>query len=168
VLTSNRTRELSDALRRRCLFFWLPYPALAEEVAILHARVPGLADRLAAEIARAMQVFRSLPLQKAPGVAESLDWARALISLHRDHLDAAALEQTLGCVHKVHEDQRPGRARAGRTQPGHRLRVRLGLKAKDLISRQSSVAVARQSLVSSRVGRHSFVGRSVRSLPHGE
>jgi len=106
VLTSNRTRELSDALRRRCLFFWLPYPALADEVAILHARVPGLADRLATEIARAMQVFRSLPLQKAPGVAESLDWARALISLHRDHLDAAALEQTLGCVLKVHEDQR--------------------------------------------------------------
>jgi MoxR-like ATPase len=106
VLTSNRTRELSDALRRRCLFFWLPYPTLTEEIAILHARIPGLADRLATEIARAMQVFRNLSLQKAPGVAESLDWARALISLHRDHLDAAAVEQTLGCVLKVHEDQR--------------------------------------------------------------
>jgi len=106
VLTSNRTRELSDALRRRCLFVWVPYPSLAEEIAILHARIPGLADRLAAEIARAMQVFRTLPLQKAPGVAESLDWARALMSLHRDHLDAAAIEQTLGCVLKVHEDQR--------------------------------------------------------------
>ena len=104
MLTSNRTRELSDALRRRCLFFWLPYPTLAEEIAILHARIPGLAERLAAQIARAMQVFRSLPLQKAPGVAESLDWARALMSLHRDHLDAAAVEQTLGCVLKVHED----------------------------------------------------------------
>ena len=106
VLTSNRTRELSDALRRRCLFFWLPYPTLAEEIAILHARIPGLSDRLAAEIARAMQVFRSLPLQKAPGVAESLDWTRALMSLHRDHLDPAAVEQTLGCVLKVREDQR--------------------------------------------------------------
>jgi MoxR-like ATPase len=106
VLTSNRTRELSDALRRRCLFFWLPYPSLSEEIAILHARIPGLADRLAAEIARAMKIFRTLPLQKAPGVAESLDWARALMTLHRDHLDAAAVAQTLGCVLKVHEDQR--------------------------------------------------------------
>jgi MoxR-like ATPase len=106
VLTSNRTRELSDALRRRCLYFWLPYPTLAEEIAILHARIPGIADRLATEVARAMQVFRGLSLQKVPGVAESLDWARALMSLHRDHLDAAAVQQTLGCVLKVHEDQR--------------------------------------------------------------
>jgi len=105
ILTSNRTRELSDALRRRCLFFWIPYPALDEEIAILHARIPGLSERLAERIARAMQVLRDLPLQKAPGVAESLDWARALISLHRDHLDAEALEQTLGCVLKVREDQ---------------------------------------------------------------
>src|SRR6185437_14428936 len=66
VLTSNRTRELSDALRRRCLFVWLPYPTLAEEIAILHARVPGLAERLADQIARMMQVLRGLPLQKAP------------------------------------------------------------------------------------------------------
>jgi MoxR-like ATPase len=104
VLTSNRTRELSDALRRRCLFFWLPYPTLDEEIAILHARIPGLADRLARQIAEAMQVLRTLPLQKAPGVAESLDWARALVSLHRDHLDRATIEQTLGCVLKVRED----------------------------------------------------------------
>ncbi len=105
ILTSNRTRELSDALRRRCLFFWLPYPSLEDEIAILHARVPGLSERLADQIARSMQVLRALPLQKAPGVAESLDWARALINLHRDHLDAQALEQTLSCVLKVREDQ---------------------------------------------------------------
>ena len=105
ILTSNRTRELSDALRRRCLFFWIPYPSLNEEIAILHARVPGLSERLADQIARAMQVLRGLPLQKAPGVAESLDWARALIDLHRDHLDPATIEQTLACVLKVHEDQ---------------------------------------------------------------
>ena len=104
ILTSNRTREISDALRRRCLFFWIPYPSLAEEIAILHARLPGLSQRLADQIARAMHVFRELPLQKAPGVAESLDWARALMSLHRDHLDAHAVEQTLGCVLKVRED----------------------------------------------------------------
>jgi MoxR-like ATPase len=105
ILTSNRTRELSDALRRRCLFFWIPYPTLDEEIAILQARIPGLAARLAHQIARAMQVFRGLPLQKAPGVAESLDWAAALINLHRDHLDARALSQTLGCVLKVRDDQ---------------------------------------------------------------
>jgi len=105
ILTSNRTRELSDALRRRCLFFWIPYPSLQEEVAILHARIPDLSSRLAAKIAETMQVLRGLPLQKAPGVAESLDWARALVSLHRDHLDRAALERTIGCVLKVREDQ---------------------------------------------------------------
>ena len=105
ILTSNRTRELSDALRRRCLFLWLPYPSLAQEIEILHARVPGLSDRLAQQIARLMQVLRGLPLQKAPGVAESLDWALALMSLHREHLDAPTLEQTLGCVLKVHEDR---------------------------------------------------------------
>src|SRR6185503_12391711 len=73
ILTSNRTRELSDALRRRCLFVWLPYPALDQEIAILHARLPQLPQRLAEQIARAMHVLRGLPLQKAPGVAESLD-----------------------------------------------------------------------------------------------
>jgi MoxR-like ATPase len=104
ILTSNRTRELSDALRRRCLFVWIPYPSVEEEIAILHARIPGLSERLADQIARSMHVFRELPLQKAPGVAETLDWARALVSLHRDHLDRAALEQTLGCVLKVRED----------------------------------------------------------------
>jgi MoxR-like ATPase len=104
ILTSNRTRELSDALRRRCLFFWIPYPTLEEEIAILHARIPGVSERLAEQIARSMQAFRELPLQKAPGVAESLDWARALISLHRDHLDEQAIEQTLGCVLKVRDD----------------------------------------------------------------
>jgi len=104
ILTSNRTRELSDALRRRCLFFWIPYPSLEQEIAILHARIPELSERLAAQIARSMQVLRGLPLQKAPGVAESLDWARAIINLHRDHLDLQVLEQTLGCVLKVRED----------------------------------------------------------------
>jgi MoxR-like ATPase len=105
VLTSNRTRELSDALRRRCLFLWLPYPTLEQEIDILHARVPGLSDRLARQIAAIMQLLRGVSLQKAPGVAESLDWATALMSLHRDHLDAATLEQTLGCVLKIHEDR---------------------------------------------------------------
>ncbi len=105
ILTSNRSRELSDALRRRCLFLWLPYPTLEREIEILRARVPGLSAHLADSIAHVMQVLRDLPLQKAPGVAESLDWALALMSLHRDHLDTRTLEQTLGCVLKVHEDR---------------------------------------------------------------
>jgi MoxR-like ATPase len=96
---------LSDALRRRCLFFWIPYPTLDEEIAILHARIPDLPARLASQIARSVQLLRTLPLQKAPGVAESLDWAQALVQLHRAHLDWKALEQTLGCVLKVREDQ---------------------------------------------------------------
>jgi MoxR-like ATPase len=104
ILTSNRTRELSDALRRRSLFLWLPYPTLEQEIEILHARLPALADQLARQIAQVMQALRALPLQKAPGVAESLDWAMALISLHRDHLDRHVMQQTLGCVLKVHED----------------------------------------------------------------
>jgi MoxR-like ATPase len=104
ILTSNRTRELSDALRRRSLFVWLPYPSLDQEIEILRLRIPGLSERLAERIARFVQTLRGLPLQKAPGVAESLDWARALTTLHRDHLDAHTLEQTLGCVLKVHED----------------------------------------------------------------
>jgi MoxR-like ATPase len=105
ILTSNRTRELSDALRRRCLFFWIPYPSLQEEIAILHARIPDLSSRLAQKIAEAMQVMRGLSLQKPPGVAEALDWARALVSLHREHLDRTTLEQTVACVLKVREDQ---------------------------------------------------------------
>jgi len=104
IITSNRTRELSDALRRRCLFLWLPYPTIEQEIAILHARLPGLSERLAGQIAAVMQTLRSLSLQKAPGVAESLDWAMALMNLHRDHLDMRALAQTVGCVLKVHED----------------------------------------------------------------
>jgi MoxR-like ATPase len=136
ILTSNRTRELSDALRRRCLFFWIPYPTLDEEIAILHARIPGLATRLADQIARAIQVLRGLPLQKAPGVAETLDWAHALIQLHRDHLDWASLQQTLGCVLKVHEDQSVLESHRDRLQPvleetlkpgGHSLDTDFGL-----------------------------------------
>jgi MoxR-like ATPase len=105
IVTSNRTRELSDALRRRCLYLWVPYPSLDQEIEILHARVPGLPARLADQIARVVQALRGWSLQKSPGVAESLDWARALVSLHRDHLDRRTLEQTLGCVLKVHEDR---------------------------------------------------------------
>ena len=117
IVTSNRTRVLSDALRRRCLFLWLPYPSLAQEIEILHARVPGLSAHLADQIARVMQILRTLPLQKAPGVAESLDWAAALLSLHRDHLDGETVERTLSCILKVHEDRAVLEAHAGALEP---------------------------------------------------
>lgn len=117
ILTSNRSRELSDALRRRCLYLWLPYPSLAQEIEILRARIPGLSAQLADRIAHLMQVLRGLPLQKAPGVAESLDWAMALMSLHREHLDARTLEQTLGCVLKVHEDRAVVQERQAALEP---------------------------------------------------
>ncbi|HTD37866.1 MAG TPA: hypothetical protein VK669_10160, partial [Candidatus Limnocylindrales bacterium] len=114
ILTSNRNRELSDALRRRCLYLWLDYPTRAQELAILRARLPGIDVRLADQIARFMEQLRSEPFQKTPGVAESLDWALALIRLHRDAIDAHTLERTMGCILKVRDDWellRAGRAR---------------------------------------------------------
>src|SRR5262249_59640645 len=104
IITSNRTRELSDALRRRCLFLWIPYPTLEQEIATLHARLPGLNERLASQIAVVMHTFRGLSLQKAQGAAESRDCAMALTNLHRDHLDISALAQTLASVLQVRAD----------------------------------------------------------------
>ncbi|MDI3316299.1 MAG: MoxR family ATPase [Bacillota bacterium] len=104
ILTSNRTRELSDALRRRCLYLWIPYPDFEKEVRILEARLPGVDRRLARQVARFVERLRQLSLNKAPGVAESLDWARALTALHRDALDEAMVRETLGCIVKDRED----------------------------------------------------------------
>ena len=88
IVTSNRTRDLSDALRRRCLYLCIDFPSFEREVEILHARVPGINTRLAEQIARFMEWLREQPFQKVPGTAESLDWALALVRLHRDALDA--------------------------------------------------------------------------------
>ena len=104
ILTSNRSRELSDALRRRCLYLWQPYPTFEQEVTILTARLPQISERLATQIARVMVFLRDLPLNKAPGTAESLDWAVALISLHREALDVQLVERTMGCILKARED----------------------------------------------------------------
>ncbi len=104
ILTSNRSRDLSDALRRRCLYLWLGYPSFEEEVAILRRRLPGIDARFAGQIARFVEFLRAQPFEKVPGVAESLDWALALTRLHHDALDEATLERTLGCVLKVQED----------------------------------------------------------------
>ncbi|WP_407690755.1 AAA family ATPase [Saccharothrix syringae] len=104
VLTSNRTREVHDALKRRCLYHWLEHPDLAREVAILRRRLPGLTGRLAGQVAAAARRLRELDLLKPPGVAESLDWAAALLALGREELDAEAAAVTLGAVLKYRED----------------------------------------------------------------
>ena len=106
VVTSNATREIGDALRRRCLYLYIDHPSLDKEVAILRSRVPGAGEQLAAEIARFVGALRARDLVRLPGVAESIDWARALCRLHSDHLDADTVEATLGCVIKDQHDRR--------------------------------------------------------------
>ncbi|ABF44515.1 ATPase associated with various cellular activities, AAA_5 [Deinococcus geothermalis DSM 11300] len=117
LLTSNRARELSDALRRRCLYLWVDYPTEAQELEIVRARLPGIQETLAAQVTRAVHALRELPLGKPPGVAETLDWAAALVALHRDWLDAEALDLTLGAVLKLHEDQQLARATLHKLAP---------------------------------------------------
>lgn len=104
VLTSNRTRELGDALRRRCLYLWIDYPTFDKELAIVRRKVPGVNGQLAEQIAAFMQFVRRTKLEKTPGLAETLDWSAALIALHRDHLDRDAVEQTLGVLFKQRDD----------------------------------------------------------------
>jgi MoxR-like ATPase len=104
ILTSNGSRELGDALRRRCLYLYIEHPSLEKEVRIIRAQVPGASRRLAEEIGRFLQALRARPLAKSPGVAETIDWAKALIRLHRDHLDPETVEETLGCVLKDRHD----------------------------------------------------------------
>jgi MoxR-like ATPase len=104
ILTSNRTRELHDALKRRCLFHWISHPSLEREIEIVRLRVPGVPDRLAAATAAFVAGLRDLDLAKAPGVAETIDWTQALIALGCEELDATVVEQTLGAVLKHHED----------------------------------------------------------------
>jgi MoxR-like ATPase len=104
VLTSNRTREVHDALKRRCLYHWVEHPDLAREIAILRRRLPGISERLAGQVAAAVRKLRELDLLKPPGVAESLDWARALQALGKTELDAETAAVTLGAVLKYRED----------------------------------------------------------------
>ena len=105
ILTSNRTRDLHDALKRRCLYHWIDYPSPAREVEIVRRRVPGTAEQLATEAAEAVRRLRSSDVQKPPGIAETIDWVAALELLGVDHLDAAAAELTLGSVLKYRDDQ---------------------------------------------------------------
>src|SRR6184192_205362 len=115
ILTSNRTRELSDALRRRCLYLWIDYPSYDKEIAIVERKVPGIDIRLARELARFMESLRKVRLAKVPGVAETLDWATALAGLHADHLDETLVNETLGCVLKDADDMKRFRAEVGKS-----------------------------------------------------
>jgi MoxR-like ATPase len=104
VLTSNRTRDLHDALKRRCLYHWIGQPSIEREIAILRARVPEASERLAREAAAFVARVRELDLLKAPGVAETLDWVRALAAMGHTELEAEIADATLGAVVKHHED----------------------------------------------------------------
>ena len=104
ILTSNRTRELHDALKRRCLFFWIDYPSFDKELAIIRAKVPAADAALAEQVARFMQELRVTELYKVAGVSETLDWVAALVALNTTELDAKTIEQTLGIILKNHED----------------------------------------------------------------
>ncbi len=125
VLTSNRTREVHDALKRRCLYHWVDHPGLAREVQILRTRLPDVPGRLAEQVARAVQGLRDgaegpagADLLKPPGVAESLDWARCLMALGRDELDVETAAATLGAVCKYREDADRVRASLDRLLAG--------------------------------------------------
>jgi MoxR-like ATPase len=104
ILTSNRTRELGDALKRRCLYHWISYPTVEKELRIVHSHMPEISGELAGQVVRFVQTIRQMRLAKRPGIVETLDCASALASLGRDRLDAAAIEETLGCVLKSVED----------------------------------------------------------------
>jgi MoxR-like ATPase len=104
ILTSNRTRELHDALKRRCLYHWIDHPSVEREIKIVELRVPGVPDRLAQEAARFAAELRSLDLQKPPGLAETIDWVQALTALGQQELDVENVQATLGSLLKYHED----------------------------------------------------------------
>ncbi|GBC87236.1 hypothetical protein HRbin12_01239 [bacterium HR12] len=105
VVTSNRTRELHDALKRRCLYHWIDHPALEREVEIVRARAPEVPEALARDVAAAVNRLRTFDIAKRPGVAETIDWANALAFLGAERLDAETARATLGAVLKDHEDQ---------------------------------------------------------------
>jgi MoxR-like ATPase len=104
VLTSNRTRELSDALKRRCLYLWIDFPAFDKELRIITTKIPNVDERLAQQITAFMQGIRKVRLAKIPGVAETLDWASSLMALHQDHLDPESVRETMGAIFKDRDD----------------------------------------------------------------
>jgi len=112
ILTSNRTRELSDALRRRCLYLWIDFPDFEKELRIVRAKVPEIEEKLARQVVRFVEEVRGLDLDKLPGVSETLDWARTMIIMNYDKIDRVAVESTLGALIKDADDLHEFRAKA--------------------------------------------------------
>jgi MoxR-like ATPase len=104
VVTSNRTRDVHDALKRRCLYHWIDYPSFEKEHEIIMARLPGIESRFARQVTHFMQKIRSFDFLKKPGVSETLDWARALMAMEKKYLDENVVSETLGCFLKYQED----------------------------------------------------------------
>jgi MoxR-like ATPase len=104
ILTSNRTREIHDALKRRCLYLWLDYPSFEKELQIVRAKIPGIQQTLAEQICKFMQKLRQINFYKRPGIAETLDWAQALLHLDQAALVPETVRETVGCILKYHED----------------------------------------------------------------
>ena len=104
VITSNRTRDIHDAIKRRCLYHWIEYPDFDKEYRIITTRIPHIENRFAEQITLFMQKIRTIDLLKKPGISETLDWAQALMTMHRDHLNEEVVLETLGCILKYHED----------------------------------------------------------------
>jgi MoxR-like ATPase len=104
ILTSNRTRELSDALKRRCFYHWIDYPSFEKEMKIVRGRLPGIEEQLGGQVVRFVQAVRQLDLAKPPGVTETLDCAQSVMTLGKHRLDVQAVEETIGCVAKSMED----------------------------------------------------------------
>ncbi len=127
ILTSNRTREVHDALKRRCLYQWIEYPSFEKELAIVRARAPGASARLAGQVTSMVHELRTADLYKVPGVSETIDWVTALVALDKDTLDAAAIDETLGVVLKAKED----------------LETVRGLRAAELLDRATARHAAR-------------------------
>lgn len=104
VVTSNRTRDVHDALKRRCLYHWIEYPSFEKEYRIIMTRLPGIESRFAEQVTRFMQKARTVDFLKRPGVSETLDWSRALVAMQREYLDEKVVLETLGCIFKYQED----------------------------------------------------------------
>jgi MoxR-like ATPase len=119
VITSNRTREIHDALKRRCLYFWIDYPSRDKELAIVKSKVPEVPDKLARQVVSYVQELRRADLYKMPGVAETLDWSRALLALSKIDLDPETVDDTLGTLLKYHDDITRIRGEASREILSH-------------------------------------------------
>ena len=104
VVTSNRTRDVHDALKRRCLYHWIEYPSFEKEYKIITVRLPGIESRFAKQVTHFMQKARSVDFLKKPGISETLDWTSALVTMQRDYLDEDVVIETLGCIFKYQED----------------------------------------------------------------